>query len=497
MSADVVLLLEGTYPYIRGGVSSWVHQIILSQPERSFHLVFIGGDPSLYGDIRYELPDNVCQLDTYFINEQQPKKPLLARKTDPEQFELWCEFTEFFFSARSDVPSSKLVSQIFKLLNTKQGVDLCQFLYSKTSWQNIQARYQAQCPDQSFTDFFWTFRGMLAPLFRIAEIARQLPKAGVYHSISTGYAGFLGAGASLINDVPLLISEHGIYTKERKIDLASAQWVPSSKRDFWSGLSHDPGVFKAMWIRFFEVLGRCAYDQAQTITSLYQGNRERQLRDGAPAQKLRVVPNGISLERFSACLAQRPSETPMVMGLIGRVVSIKDIKHFIRSVRFVSASIPQIEGWIIGPCDEDPAYVEECEQLVESLGLVDQVKFLGMQDITQLLPKLGLIMLTSISEAQPLVLLEGMAAGVPFVATDVGSCREIAEGMDETDRAYGQAGSIVPIAAPNITADAVLALLNDPERWSRYQQAGLARVRNIYHDTLMFERFKELYEESC
>ena len=48
--ADVTLLLEGTYPYVSGGVSSWVHQIIRGLPEIKFSLVFLGGDPKLYGE---------------------------------------------------------------------------------------------------------------------------------------------------------------------------------------------------------------------------------------------------------------------------------------------------------------------------------------------------------------------------------------------------------------------------------------------------------------
>ncbi|WP_261887424.1 DUF3492 domain-containing protein [Vibrio aerogenes] len=41
--ADVILVLEGTYPYVRGGVSSWVHQLIHGLPSVTFELVFLGG----------------------------------------------------------------------------------------------------------------------------------------------------------------------------------------------------------------------------------------------------------------------------------------------------------------------------------------------------------------------------------------------------------------------------------------------------------------------
>ena len=47
--ADIALLLEGTYPYVRGGVSAWVHQIISGLPEIRFAVIFIGGDQKMYG----------------------------------------------------------------------------------------------------------------------------------------------------------------------------------------------------------------------------------------------------------------------------------------------------------------------------------------------------------------------------------------------------------------------------------------------------------------
>jgi glycosyltransferase involved in cell wall biosynthesis len=55
------------------------------------------------------------------------------------------------------------------------------------------------------------------------------------------------------------------------------------------------------------------------------------------------------------------------------------------------------------------------------------------------MPKIGLVVLSSISEALPLVLLEGLAAGVPAVATDVGSCRQLIYGLSEEDQALGAA----------------------------------------------------------
>jgi hypothetical protein len=69
---------------------------------------------------------------------------------------------------------------------------------------------------------------MHAPIFKIAQIASQLRPSRIYHSISTGYAGLLGAFLHYRHQRPFIITEHGIYTKERKIDLAQADWIKDS-----------------------------------------------------------------------------------------------------------------------------------------------------------------------------------------------------------------------------------------------------------------------------
>jgi glycosyltransferase involved in cell wall biosynthesis len=113
----------------------------------------------------------------------------------------------------------------------------------------------------------------------------------------------------------------------------------------------------------------------------------------------------------------------------------------------------------------------------------------------QILPRLGLMVLTSISEGLPLVVLEGYAAGVPVVSTDVGSCRELIEGRTEEDRALGAAGRVVPIADPEATAEASLELLTDEQRWREAQQAGIRRVEAYYDQPTLFKNYREIYRE--
>ena len=333
------------------------------------------------------------------------------------------------------------------------------------------------------------------PLWQLAQIADGLIPARAYHSISTGYAGFLGALLAQATGRPLILTEHGIYTKERKIDLFQSEWIHDNRNAF----QRDPtelSYFRQLWIRFFEWMGRLSYDAADPIIALYETNRARQITDGAAADRTQVIPNGVSIARLAPLRAERGDAIPPVLCLIGRVVPIKDVKNFIRAMRTVITRLPGAEAWIAGPLDEDPAYVAECRNLIDSLDLGDTVRLLGMQRIDALLPKIGLVVLSSISEALPLVVLEAFAAGVPCVSTDVGACRQLIEGGDAEDRAFGSAGAVVGIADPQALADAALDLLGHPERWRAARDAGIRRVEARYSDALMFQRYRDVYDRA-
>jgi glycosyltransferase involved in cell wall biosynthesis len=165
-------------------------------------------------------------------------------------------------------------------------------------------------------------------------------------------------------------------------------------------------------------------------------------------------------------------------------------------MRLVVNHLPEAEAWIAGPEDESPEYARECRDMAAQLGLSEKVKFLGFQKLTDLLPKVGLVVLSSISEALPLVILEGYAAGVPTLSTDVGSCKQLVFGLPGEDAALGASGAIVRIADPEAMAQAALALLGDPQAWKAASEAGIKRVEKYYSQPMMFDRYRALYEKN-
>ncbi|WP_306604937.1 GT4 family glycosyltransferase PelF [Azonexus sp.] len=494
--ADIALLLEGTFPYVSGGVSSWVNQIIRAYPEYRFAIVFLGSRREDYGEPKYELPDNVVHLEEHYIYDTPTISSIpRSRAGDAEAFALSTKMHERFKVINGQAGALETFRDIARAMLPGGKLTIDDFLHSELAWESICEHYRKHCSDPSFVDYFWTVRIMHQPLWTLAHLADQLIPVKVLHSVSTGYAGFLGALLHQTRNLPLVLSEHGIYTKERKIDLFKSEWIRDNRNVF----QRDPtelSYFRQLWIRFFEWLGRMCYDSADPIIALYETNRLRQVADGAAAERTFNIPNGISLKRFAPLRDLRPATPPPVLCLIGRVVPIKDIKTFVRAMRRVVNQMPDAEGWIAGPEDEDLAYAEECHDLVRSLGLENHVRFLGFQKVENLMPKIGLTILSSISEALPLVILEGYAAGVPTISTDVGSCRQLIEGLDEEDRALGTSGAVVNIADPQALADAAIALLGDPAAWQAASQAGIARVERYYTDELMFGRYREVYQKA-
>lgn len=491
-SADIALLLEGTFPYVRGGVSAWVYQMIHTFPQYRFAVVFIGGRREDYGKPHYELPSNVVHFEEHFIHEPRTSPAAPVRKAAAVSKQRVVQLHDQFREESRPGALGRMLRDILPEIRPGGDLDEAQFLHGRHAWDFITERYDEYCTDPSFTDYFWTVRVMHRPIWQLAQIAEQLIPVKLYHTISTGYAGLLGAMLHHRNDAPLVVSEHGIYTKERKIDLLQSQWIRDNRGLIERDISR-LGYFQELWLRFFVAMGKMCYDAADEIIALYEGNRLRQIRDGAPEEKTRSIPNGIPIARFAPLRELRPARTPKVVALIGRVVPIKDIKTFIRSMFIAWRNDPEIQGWVVGPQDEDPAYTAECRDLVASLGMQSHIHFKGFQKIDALMPQIGLVALSSISEGLPLVVLEALASGVPVVATDVGSCRQLIQGRSDADRALGEAGAIVQIADADQFAHAVLGLLHNPERWAAAQAAGIARVECYYTESLMQESYESVY----
>ncbi|MCS7242952.1 GT4 family glycosyltransferase PelF [Candidatus Caldatribacterium sp.] len=482
---DVLFILEGAYPYVKGGVSTCIQQLILGMPDISFGVIFLGSKPEDYQGIQYVLPKNLVYLENVFIFA--PRKIFLsAWRGTGQGFHVLQQFLE---EPKDFKPSPVLVDPEFY----RTRATFVAFLYSRESWYSFFVElYRKGGFTMPFVDFFWSIRNIFFPLWPLADVASTLRKRKVrlIHSHSTGYAGLLGSFLKQIMGVPFVLTEHGIYVRERKAEILGSQWIRQKQPQDKYGIDE----LQTLWIRFFTNLGMLAYHWADRIYALYEGARSVQVHLGAPLAKTEVLPNGVDLPRFAQLQRLRKEEIPHVVAFIGRVVPIKDVKTFIKGIKVLTSRVPDVIGWIVGPEEEDPAYVEECRRLVRILQIEDRVRFLGFQDLEDIFPRVGLVALTSISEGMPMVLLEAFAAGVPCVAPDVGSCRQlICGGLNEEDRELGEAGRVIGVGDVHGFAEACADLLLNEAEWRRAQKAAIARIERFYTVERMVERYKAVY----
>lgn len=463
----ICIIAEGCYPYVVGGVSSWTHSLIKSFPDQEFVILAIVADRSLRGKYVYDLPDNVTEVHELYLNDadwgrrgrrkkQMSRKEyealrrlLLGQETD------WDVLFDFF---------------------QKKKMSLDDILMGEDFLDAVAAYYDLEYSQLVFSDFLWMMRSIYLTLFTTLKM--KIPKADVYHCVCTGYAGVLGSMAKYIHGGKLLITEHGIYTREREEDLIVAKWVQ--------------GVYKTIWIEQFRKMSNLAYERADLVTSLYKEARELQIEVGCPPEKTRVVPNGIRVEDFQNIPGRsQEDEGKIHIGAVLRVTPIKDIMTMIQAFGFAKEREPALKLWIMGSWEEDEEYARGCFELVRTMGVKD-VEFTGKIKAADYYGRMDMTLLTSISEGQPLTILESFAARKPVIATDVGNCRGLICGEDDD---LGPAGIVTRIMNVQEIAQAMVHLAHSQQERQRMGENGYRRVVSGYQFRYMQDAYREIYKE--
>lgn len=483
---DVCLILEGTYPYVAGGVSTWVHQLITAMKDIRFGIIYIAPHSDPTRRVKYVVPSQVLYLKEIYLHDYRLNTPV-ARNPTPADY----AFLKEFHWEMSRHKYDRLDDFVALFAGKKACFNGDIFFSSPEIWEMLMEFNDHFASDISFLDFFWTWRGIQLPLIQLLNA--EIPRAKIYHSVSTGYAGLLGSIAKHLYGSKFFLTEHGIYTHERMLEISQANWIYERERSHYRA-ERDLSFFKKWWIGLFQTMSRIAYGEADQIFTLFEGNKTREILEGAPAELVKVIPNGIDIVSHGA-IPRVKLDRPQV-GLIGRVVSIKDIKTFIQAARNVLDWNPDIDFLVIGPTDEEPEYFEECKILAEALQMGKNFTFTGRMDLRECYKSLDVVVLTSVSEAQPYVILEANLLGIPMVATDVGACREMLEGQNPLDRSLGPSGLLTDVASPGQTARAIIRLLSDKNLYAQCAKAGIERVKKFYDQDDLLSRYMNLYEKN-
>ena len=232
----------------------------------------------------------------------------------------------------------------------------------------------------------------------------------------------------------------------------------------------------------------CSYGEADKVTALFQDAAEIQVDLGCKREKINVIGNGVDIEQFEN-LPHNLDEDYINIGAILRVTPIKDVKTMINSFFLAKQENKKLKLWIMGPMDENEQYAEECVELVEDLELED-VEFTGTVNVKDYVGSMDFMILSSLSEGQPLVILEGFAAKKPFVVTNVGDCRDLVYGQGD---GLGDGGIVVPLMNTEKMSKAILKIANNEDLRNEMGQNGYNRVQAFHRNSEIYGKYLDLY----
>jgi glycosyltransferase involved in cell wall biosynthesis len=342
----------------------------------------------------------------------------------------------------------------------------------------------------------------------IESLARTLPSLGIETCV--GHVRYAGGSHIFrledhINSVEVIPFEHRgrldpglVFQLKKAMKRLGIDAIHSHgyKPDFYGGaaamLLRLPRLATChLWTRAttdlcrYAKLDMLALRRFDRVIAVSRPILEELLASGITSDKLSLVPNGI---RATAFVAGSPTyrsvfdTDAIVFGMACRQVAAKGIDLALRAAAHVMECVPQARLLIAG---DGPKLDEYC-RLANTLGLAEKVRFIGRSNsIPDFYASLNVFLLPSIDEGLPIALLEAMAAGLPVIATAVGSVDEVLHNNLN--------GLLIPPGDVAEIESAMLALAASRELRQQLGAAARSSVLTNHTDRQMAAKYADLY----
>ena len=319
--------------------------------------------------------------------------------------------------------------------------------------------------------------GLARSLFRyLLPLSIPIPDVDVVHASAAAICVLPALAAKVRLGIPLVLTEHGIYFRERILELVRRQAST---------------LEKVMFSNLYRAVAQAAYHAADLVAPVCRYNVRWETELGLDPAKVRVIYNGVDPGLFSPTPEGAPAhavptpERPTVTW-VGRIQPLKDLLNLIRAIRIVSRSVPDVLCRIFGP-DTDPGYAAQCREAVEVAGIGGTVRFEGpTSDSAAAYRGADLVVLSSMSEGFPYTVVEAMMCARAVVATDVGG---VSEALD--DRSL--------LAEPQNAASLADAIVRQLRRPRGEREALGARLRQRavanFTERQFLSSYDDLYQE--
>jgi glycosyltransferase involved in cell wall biosynthesis len=229
---------------------------------------------------------------------------------------------------------------------------------------------------------------------------------------------------------------------------------------------------------------------ADVIVALDDDMKAEALAAGFLPERICRMVNGIEVSSFARAVSLENAKVKLgfqdkvLVLFVGRLVPQKSLPTLLRALHQAAQICPNLHLVLVGSGSEQASL----ESLVDELKIHELITFAGNQsDVKPYLNASDIFVLPSESEGMSNALMEGMAAGLPCVATPVGASPDM---LDQ-----GKYGMLVPAGDVNAWADAIVRLARDPVRRKELGNAAHQRILAEYDFSVVGARYDALYQE--
>ena len=447
----VVWTGEGTYPYSTGGVSTWADALVHELNNIDFILIPIQMHP--YIKLKFNIPVNVIDIINIPLwGTEEPieyirdissseiyatKMKTRHAKNISDLEETVILLLDHVFRKTEDL--DLLGESLYKFYEYFHEYDYYETFREEILWEiykNYILRHY-ELVEEDLPTVFDMIEG-LRYLYRFfISLLPKLPKAQVYHSSAAAFCGLSCIIAKKKFGSKFLLTEHGVYIREQYL-AASRTQMPYRTKEFMMGL--------------ITIVSKLNFHFADVVSPVCHYNSRWEIKWGVSEDKIDVIYNGIDTNVYKFLPYVEKNSRPTVV-MVARIDPLKDIETFIKTAQLVSQEIKDVLFKLYGPIVNEQ-YYHFCEDLVKELGLENNFIFAGSTSKPQEAYNEGdVVLLTSISEAFPFVVIEAMACEKVVISSDVGGTKEVLEGY----------GFVIKPKDYEGFAEKVIYILNNPE----------------------------------
>jgi polysaccharide biosynthesis protein PelF len=480
----VLLTTEGTYPFQRGGVSTWCHELTESLSNVDFKIFAVIANP--YLSQQYKCSPNVTEVIKIplwgvedplefswripFVRAVRSKnattKAVIANKFLPI-------FQEFLHGVVHDSHNTRRMGRLLVDLHDYfLQYDYNTTMNSSLVWESFQdivlQPWQDRCRISDITVGEMTDALRFFQRFMLT-IHVPVPEVDLIHSSAASFCGLPGVIGKIKHGLPYMLTEHGIIVRENYLRLVQ--------------------TIDSLYVRLFlnKLVGavvRLNYFFADIIAPVCAYNARWEKWWGVPANKIKVIYNGADPDIFKP--VPRPEAShPIVMNM-GLIFPLKGQLELIKAAAIVRDHVPNVEFQFYGK-PSDANYFRDCQAAVTNFGLEQNINFAGYtSEPWRVYSTSDVVAMSSISEGFPYAVVEAMLSGGTIVATDVGGVGE----------ALGETGMLVPAKQPPALAEGILHMLNLPiaER-DKYGTQARERAMRLFTKRLFSQTHIDTYHQ--